>query len=68
LAAQRLHPPLALDLLAGQVVAALRDGDAVKRAVELAVSATVQAMAVAAPDEAGIGATPAMRARELGVG
>ena len=54
-AAQRLHAGLAFGLFAGEVgggvraPAALVDGEAVQREVELAVAAAVQAVAIAAP-------------------
>src|SRR3954451_7022390 len=57
-AAQRLAPTVALGELAlqvgarGRVDAQARDGDAVQRAVELAIAAAVEAHAVAAPRRA----------------
>ena len=68
-ATQRLHPRLPLSLLFGEeplrrlMSAPLVDRDPVQRAVELAVAAAIEAMALRLrPEEAGIGATPASRA------
>ena len=44
-------------------VAAAGDGDGVQRAVELAVAAAVEAVAVSCPEDASSGATPARRAK-----
>ena len=71
-AADRFAAGLAFGLLAGEVgggvgvQAALGDGEAVQRAVELAVAAVVEAVAVGSPEEAGMGAG-AGGPRELGV-
>jgi hypothetical protein len=72
-AAQRFTAALAIGLLASEVLggigvqAALRDGQAVQRAVELAVAATIEAVAIGVPGGCGDRCGPG-DPRELGVG